>query len=202
MKQPDAEKNAAEHKEGHNGGGLGPQAEIPQWAQDFPINSDQDNYVARRDFTKFMVLTSFAFVVGQCWIGIQNILRGRRGKPEERAIARIGETIGNSSAASALPLIGVGSTVPFVYPDEHDTCLLVRRGENDFVAYGQKCTHLSCAVTPSIEEGRFLCPCHEGCFDMATGRPLSGPPRRPLPLIKLSVRNGTVYATGVEERTV
>ena len=33
-----------------------------------------------------------------------------------------------------------------------------------------------------------------------TGRPLAGPPQRPLPRILLEVRDGIVYATGVEER--
>jgi Rieske Fe-S protein len=163
--------------------------EQPQWANDFPINTDQDNYVARRDFVKFLVLTSFAFVVGQCWIGFENVLRRSRGKPAVRAIAHI----------SRVP---VGSSIPFAYPEEHDNCLLIRRGEDDLVAYGQKCTHLSCAVVPKVELGQLLCPCHEGCFDMSTGRPISGPPRRPLPRITLEIRHGTIFATGVELRTV
>jgi Rieske Fe-S protein len=161
----------------------------PQWSKDFPVNVDEDNYVARRDFTKFMVLTSFAFVVGQVWIGAENILRKRRGKPPERAIAAIDQ-------------IPVGTAMPFAYPGEHDPCLLIRRSETDFVAYGQKCTHLSCAVIPNVERGQLLCPCHEGCFDMTSGRPIAGPPRRPLPSVTLSVRNKTIYATGVVERTL
>jgi Rieske Fe-S protein len=34
------------------------------------------------------------------------------------------------------------------------------------------------------------------------GRPISGPPRRPLPVIRLDVRGTQIYATGVEQRTV
>jgi hypothetical protein len=45
-----------------------PLAEQPEWRRDFPIDTPQDNYVARRDFTKFLVLTSGAFAVGQVWI--------------------------------------------------------------------------------------------------------------------------------------
>src|SRR5207247_1452627 len=102
----------------------------------------------------------------------ENMMRRRRGKPPIRAIAELRQ-------------VPVGSSMPFVYPDEHDTCLLIRRGDIDFVAYGQKCTHLSCAVVPRVELGQLLCPCHEGCFDMGSGRPISGPPRRPLPRITL-----------------
>src|ERR1044071_1566067 len=45
----------------------------PQWRKDFPIDWPQDHYVARRDFAKFLCLTSLAFVIGQLWIGVQNV---------------------------------------------------------------------------------------------------------------------------------
>jgi Rieske Fe-S protein len=89
----------------------------------------------------------------------------------------------------------------FHYPGEHDACLLVRLGDRDLVAFGQKCTHLSCAVIPRPAENVFHCPCHEGYFDLRTGRPIAGPPPRPLPRITLELRGRDVYATGVELRT-
>jgi Rieske Fe-S protein len=70
------------------------------------------------------------------------------------------------------------------------------------VAYGQQCSHLSCAVVPAPEQDRLRCPCHNGFFEIREGRPVAGPPRRPLPRIKLEVRGGVIYATGVELRTV
>jgi Rieske Fe-S protein len=166
-----------------------PLAEQPKWRKDFPIDWPEDHFVARRDFTKFMVLTSFAFVVGQAWIVVQNFLRERRGQPPMRRIAGLNE----------LP---VGQSLVFAYPEAHDTCLLVRTGEKSFVAFSQKCTHLSCAVVPEPEKGRFFCPCHNGSFDLETGKPLAGPPRRTLPRIKLEIVNGAVYAAGVEFSTV
>ena len=62
-------------------------SEQPKWRQDFPIDWPQDEYVARRDFAKFLVLTSFAFVVGHLWIILQNLFRSGRGKPPIREIA-------------------------------------------------------------------------------------------------------------------
>jgi hypothetical protein len=44
----------------------------PAWRQDFPIDWPQDLYVERRDFLKFMVLTSAAFTAGPLWIAAQN----------------------------------------------------------------------------------------------------------------------------------
>jgi nitrite reductase/ring-hydroxylating ferredoxin subunit len=160
----------------------------PAWRQDFPIDWPQDQYVERRDFMKFMVLTSFAFTVGQFWIAFQSWWRHRLSAPEGR---RIG----------SLDQIPVGGAIVFNYPDDHDPCVLVRLTASDVVAYSQKCTHLSCAVIPRPEQGVLQCPCHDGLFDLRTGAVRAGPPRRPLPRILLDVRGDDVYATGVEWRT-
>jgi len=57
-------------------------------------------------------------------------------------------------------------------------------------------------VIPQPELGQLKCPCHNGYFEISEGRPTAGPPRRPLPVVKLVVRDGGIYATGVEYRTV
>lgn len=164
------------------------EAEQPAWRKDFPIDWPQDHYIARRDYTKFLVLTSFAFVVGQFWIGIKSLLRRGQGKPPIRQVARLEE-------------VPVGGVLTFHYPGKQDSCLLIRPDEEHLLAYGQECTHLACAVVPEMERGQLHCPCHSGYFDLATGRPTAGPPRRPLPQITLEVRDGWIYATGVEVRT-
>lgn len=164
-------------------------AEQPRWRKDFPIDWAQDHYIARRDFTKFLVLTSFAFAVGHVWIGIQNFFRRRRGDTVKQLIARMDD-------------IAVGGVVTFAYPEKHDQCVLVRLDENTYTAYSQQCTHLSCSVVPQPEKGCFRCPCHAGFFDISTGRPLAGPPRRPLSRIKLESLGGALYATGVELRAL
>jgi len=159
----------------------------PRWRKDFPIDVPRDEYVARRDFAKFMVLTSFAFAVGQLWIVGQNFFRRRAGALPVRAVARVGE-------------VPVGGSLAFNYPGEDDHALLVRLAEDRFVAYDQQCTHLLCPVIAQPEAGRLHCPCHNGNFDLETGRVLSGPPERPLPRITLRVQGGVVYATGREVR--
>ena len=160
-------------------------AEQPRWRQDFPIDRPQDSYVARRDFTKFMVLISGAFFVGQLWIALQNIFRRQRGEPPVRKVASTG----------AIPL---GGAMLFDYPTAHDPCVLIRTPDDQYLAYSNQCTHLMCAVRPQVAEQRLHCPCHVGYFDLETGRPLAGPPRRPLPRILLDVRSDAIYATGVE----
>lgn len=164
-----------------------PMAEQPAWRRDFPIDVPRDQYVERRELMKFLVLTSLAFTVGQFWIAARAWLARRTPAPE-RPIAAVGE----------LP---VGGTLVFHYPSDTDPCVLVRLAENRFVAYDQRCTHLSCAVIPRPDLGQLECPCHQGVFDLQSGRPLAGPPRRPLPAVELRLRGGVVYATGVIRRT-
>jgi Rieske Fe-S protein len=160
----------------------------PAWRQDFPIDWPQDLYVERRDFMKFMVLTSAAFTVGQVWIGLQNWWRKRIGEwPIQRIVS-----------ADALP---VGGAIDFTYPDEHERCLLIRVSASEFVAFNQKCTHLSCAVVPRPAEGSLYCPCHEGRFDLRSGVPTAGPPRRPLTRVLLEARGTDIYAVGLLERS-
>lgn len=75
---------------------------------------------------------------------------------------------------------------------------MVRLSETEYVAYSQKCTHLSCPVIPDPAAERIRCPCHEGLYDLRTGDAIAGPPKRPLPRITLEVRDGRILATGVQ----
>jgi Rieske Fe-S protein len=159
--------------------------EQPQWRKDFPVETGQDEYVSRRDFTKYLVLVSFAFVIGQLWILVLNWNRRRRGELPMTEVARIDE-------------LSSGQAKVFQYPKQHEPCVLVRVNDSDFVAYSQKCTHLSCPVIPKPDLGQLHCPCHQGFFDMASGQPIAGPPRRPLIKVKLHIQNGRIYAAGLE----
>ncbi|HEV7669014.1 MAG TPA: Rieske (2Fe-2S) protein [Thermoanaerobaculia bacterium] len=163
-----------------------PLAEQPKWRQDFPVDIPEDQYVARRELIKFLALTSFAFAAGQVWILGKSLFGGKPAYPEME-VARLAD-------------LGVGEFRSFDYPAPGQPKLLVRLADR-LVAFDGRCTHLSCPVIPQVDRQRFHCPCHEGNFDLTTGRPLSGPPRRPLPRVELEVRDGRVFAVGVAERT-
>lgn len=166
-----------------------PTAEQPKWRQDFPVETAEDEYVSRRDFAKFLVLVSGAMAVGQVSLIGQSAARKSREPDQPLAIAREDE-------------VPVGKVLQFDYPHAGEPCLLARLDDGKLVAFGQLCSHLLCPVKPDFEAGKFVCPCHNGYFDIETGQPLSGPPRRPLPRITLDVRDdGMIYATGVELRT-
>ena len=165
-----------------------PLAEQPRWRRDFPIDWPEDEYVSRRDLVKFMVLTSLAFTTGQFWLLAKEAIGPPPRTWAPRPIAGVDD----------LP---VGGSLVFEYPEEdHTPRLLIRTGEASFVAYDQQCTHLLCPVVARVEEGTLHCPCHNGFFDLATGQPTAGPPRRALARVTLEIRDGVVYATGLEDR--
>jgi Rieske Fe-S protein len=157
----------------------------PLWSEEFSVHAAEDKYVLRRQFTKFLTLTSFGMFAGNAWIWVKSLIDRPRESTPEVAVAM---------AADIPP----GGVKLFRYPTADDTCIMVRKPDGNLVAYSQKCTHLSCAVYYAPQKNRLECPCHEGYFSIETGRVLQGPPPRPLPRIVLTERNGQIYATGVD----
>ena len=58
-------------------------------------------------------------------------------------------------------------------------------------AFSATCTHQGCTVG-APDQGRIVCPCHGSVFDARTGQVVSGPATRPLPAVKVVVRDGQV----------
>jgi Rieske Fe-S protein len=156
----------------------------PLWKDEFSVESGHETVVNRRQFTKFLTLTSLGMFVGNLWILAKTWIKERPVFPR-RIVA----------GTNDMP---IGSVKLFRYPNESDPCIMVRRGENDFVAYSQKCTHLSCPVYYSAQTKRLECPCHEGSFSLETGEVIKGPPPRPLPRILLQRENGVLVAVGIQ----
>ena len=159
----------------------------PLWQDEFSVFTADERYVTRRQFTKFLTLTSFGMFAGNLWILARSLLR-RAGSYSRQTVAATGE-------------IPVGGVKLFAYPTSEDPCILVRTGEDAYAAYSQKCTHLSCAVYYSKEQNRLECPCHQGFFSVADGSVLQGPPQRALPRIALEKHGGQLFAVRVEEES-
>jgi len=153
------------------------------WREEFPVREGDERYVTRRQFAGFLVLTSLAMLVGNLWILAKSWL-GQASRSVEMTIRE----------AAGLP---VGGSVVFDYPEAGEPCLLIRRSEDEFVAFSQKCTHLSCAVTYAKDHDRIECPCHRGYFSPRDGRVLQGPPPRPLPQVILKRRGSELVAVGM-----
>lgn len=160
--------------------------ERPAWREEFSIDAPEDAYVLRRQFTKFLVLTSAGMACGNGWIWLRSLAASPRVDYPETVIARASE-------------LAPGTVRMFSYPGQQDPCLLFRRPSGELAAFSQKCTHLSCAVYYAAERDRLECPCHDGYFAADSGRVLQGPPPRPLPRIRIEQRGDEIVAVGVEE---
>jgi Rieske Fe-S protein len=156
----------------------------PLWQQDFPINRGEELNNSRRQFLKFLGLTSLAFFTGTLGVTLKALFEQQRTAdlPEVRV-----------TSVSDVP---EGSSLNFHYPEEGYPAILVHMPGGQFVAYEQRCTHLLCPVLYEQERNRLFCPCHEGVFDVATGERRAGPPPRPLNKIRLEVRGSDIYAVG------
>ena len=73
-----------------------------------------------------------------------------------------------------------------------DAKVVVTKDESGQVkAFSAICTHQGCTVA-SVSGGTINCPCHGSRFDAATGRPVAGPAKSPLPTVAVAVRDGSV----------
>jgi nitrite reductase/ring-hydroxylating ferredoxin subunit len=165
---------------------------IPKWREDFPVESETDDFIARRDFVRYLLLVSGGLAVGSGWILAKSLLQSPDGHSYPvRRVCDVGD-------------LDPGAWMVFEYPEARIAAILVRRRDGEFVSYLQKCTHLSCPVQYAGPEGdraeRLTCHCHNGVFDLNTGEGVSGPPRdlRPLTRVKLEVRGETVFAIGLD----
>jgi nitrite reductase/ring-hydroxylating ferredoxin subunit len=161
----------------------------PKWREDFPFEMEGDDFITRRDFTRFLMLISASFVTGHAWI-----LWNSRSRPlelyPEAEVCRTSD-------------LQPGKWRVFNYPDAKTPAIIICRENGEFAAFQQKCTHLACPVAYACSnETRaetLTCHCHNGRFDINTGEGIGGPPRelRPLPRIVLKIEGDRVLAIGV-----
>ncbi len=164
---------------------------IPKWREDFPTEQENDDFITRRDFVRFLGLVSAGFVVGNGTLFVRSLWAEEGPFPEVKI-----------SGAMDLE---EGQWLVFNYPDDKTPAILIRRETGEFISFLQKCTHLMCPVTyhPS-EDGHgetIRCHCHNGEFDINTGQGIKGPPRdlRPLRQVVLRVEEDRVLAVSLNE---
>ena len=154
-----------------------------RWREEFPYDWERDAAVSRRQLLRLAVVASGALFAGTVFLGFLGRRNDRRrGSPKP--------------IDGALDL-AEGKALYFHYPGKDDQAVLLNLPGQGFVAYSQKCTHLSCSVYYT-DGGALHCPCHDGKFDPRTGEPTSGPPQRRLPRIALEQRGDQLFA--IEEQ--
>ena len=70
--------------------------------------------------------------------------------------------------------------------------VILEKADNEVHAFSAICTHLGCTVQWHPEDKRFICPCHQGIYDLK-GNVVSGPPPRPLVKLQVTVRDDQVF---------
>ena len=152
--------------------------------KDFPIDWEEDHYVSRREFFKFMTLASGGLAAGSAGMALWSQVPRDERQFEPAMIAKVSD-------------LAPGKSLPFNYPRPSDICILVQKPNGEYAAFSRRCTHLSCPVDYQPDNERLYCPCHNGAFSLEDGRVLQGPPPHPLPRIMVRVRNGEIWAVGV-----
>ncbi|MCX6968270.1 MAG: Rieske (2Fe-2S) protein [Verrucomicrobia bacterium] len=154
----------------------------PSWENDFPIDRLEAVHVSRREFAKYLTLLSGGLCAGSGWLAVKDRLFPRHRFQGEALVCQTGD-------------VPSGGTWPFTLPGSNVPYILIHLETGEWRAFEQKCTHLSCAVFYQPKEGKIECPCHNGWFDARTGAVLQGPPPRPLPQLKVTLRGDKVFVS-------
>lgn len=158
--------------------------QVKRWRSEFPYHWDADELVSRRELLQLAVYTSGALFASTALLALLGLVQ-RSVRTAPQPIARIDE-------------IAEGRAFYFHYPEPDDEAVLLHLSGGRFVAYSQRCTHLSCSVYYQSDRERLFCPCHDGVFNPLTGDPVAGPPQRRLPQILLRQEGDLIVAIGVE----
>ena len=156
----------------------------PLWREEFSVYAAEERYVSRRQFGKFLVLTSLGMFAGNLLDPGPSLWRAEpraAGRARSRGCAR-----NRRWAASRL----------FLSRRRDDPCILVRRPRtlSSPTARSARTSRAPSTTRPTAPP---RVPCHEGYFSVEDGRVLQGPPPRPLPRILLEQR-GDALAGGVD----
>jgi len=69
---------------------------------------------------------------------------------------------------------------------------VMRYTEEQYKVFSNMCTHLSCRVNWKEDLSEYICPCHDGHFDI-DGQVVAGPPPRPLDEYETKLEDGVLY---------
>lgn len=92
---------------------------------------------------------------------------------------------------AAIPLSKVGIGMAHFFEFQGHPSVVLQPSPGKFIALSAVCTHLGCIVEWRPRERIFFCPCHGGKFS-PEGKVLAGPPPRPLPSYRITVRKDQV----------
>jgi Rieske Fe-S protein len=142
-------------------------------------------FLTRRAVVRGSLVTVVGGVTGYLTARTSGAARGGRGTTAANAY-------GPATGPGGEPLIALDQLPPghaVVLAGER--VVLARSSDGTVHAFSAVCTHQGCTV--GVAGGSLACPCHGSMFNPGTGAVLQGPADRPLPSVRVTVRNGKVY---------
>jgi menaquinol-cytochrome c reductase iron-sulfur subunit len=77
----------------------------------------------------------------------------------------------------------------WVTTERRSSAWVLTSNGHDFTVFDPRCTHLGCPYRWNADQKLFMCPCHNGVFNL-NGGVVSGPPPRPLDQYSVKVAGG------------
>jgi len=154
---------------------------VPNWKNDFPIQTKLATHVSRREFAKFLGLLSGALALSNGAIVLKSLAFPHKPLEGEHFICNEND-------------VPVGEMLQFeIEGSKVIPYILIHLEADEWRAFEQKCTHLACAVRYRADINQIECPCHSGFFNADTGDVIQGPRPRALPQLEVVSREGKIY---------
>ena len=128
----------------------------PAWAEEFSVHAAEDAYVQRRQFTKFLVLTSFGMVAGNGWIWLKALTAEERAEWPEAVVA---QRVGDRGRHRAVLFLSRRRPIPASWSAAPTA------SSRPSARSARTCPAPS---TTRRRSDRLECPCHEGYFSART----------------------------------
>ena len=84
---------------------------------------------------------------------------------------------------------------------EKTTAWVVKRPNNEVIAFSPQCPHLGCAYHWEAENKEFLCPCHSSTFSIE-GKVITGPAPRALDRFEAKVEGEKLLMGSIQKSSV
>lgn len=128
-----------------------------------------------------------------CPVSRRSVIAGAASTPIAASLAACGSDSGTPQVATA-PDVPAGELVGLTSDVEVGGCAVFQDSKivvtqptaGEFKAFSALCTHEGCVVS-SGDDGDIVCRCHMSRFALTDGAALSGPAKKPLPPITISV---------------
>jgi amphi-Trp domain-containing protein len=132
-------------------------------------------------------------------------LRWYGGHPGTNAYAPMGTELNsvpktgeNGVKIASLADCSPWKAIQFTYPTSSDQAILIILPDMEVRAYSTVCTHKGKSLLWDDQLKRLHCPAHDAVFSAETGEKIEGPGGQFLKKIQLQIKEGSIFAVGIE----